>query len=137
MLTVSICERYSPSMEQYTTSKFVRCTFFLIIGALILMPFIVPRPQGGHKGCGRVDFRHLEDAITAYQSGQAEPFYLMGRTLFVDYSSKTQGNKNHVLYFSYFTGNEEDIRTTLQEYEDRIDRIIFSECRLLRSSSQG
>jgi hypothetical protein len=104
---------------------------FIIIGALILTPFIVPGYKGSHKGCARVDFSRLEDATAAYQSSQAEPFYLMDRTLTVSYSHKTAGIKSRVLYFRDFKGNEADLREILREYKDQINGITFGECCLL------
>ncbi|KAF8346625.1 hypothetical protein F5887DRAFT_960038 [Amanita rubescens] len=86
---------------------------------------LFPGFKGGHKGCARVDFSRLADATVAYQSSQAEPFFLMDRTLTVSYSHKTFGVKSRVLYFRDFKGNEADLRDILKEYKDQINKIAF------------
>lgn len=97
---------------------------------LILTPFIVRGRRGGHKGCGHVEFNKSEDAVAAYQSGQAKPFLLMDRTLSVDYA---RIRAKSMLFFRNFTGNEEDLRVVLEDYKDCVIQIVFSECCLLSS----
>ncbi len=107
------------------------CMLYFFIGArvLILTPLIVPSRLGGHKGCGRVEFNRLEDAIAVYESGEIEPFYLMDQTLIVDYSrGHTLAPKTHILFFRDFMGNKKDLRNILEDYEDDIVQMAFSEC---------
>ncbi|KAF8346624.1 hypothetical protein F5887DRAFT_88220 [Amanita rubescens] len=88
--------------------------------------YLFPARMGGHKGCGRVDFNKLEDAIAAYESAEVEPFYMMSRTLFVDYSRKHPiAPKNHTLFFRDFLGKKEDLLTVLEQYKDDIEQISF------------
>ncbi|KAK7029907.1 hypothetical protein R3P38DRAFT_3266760 [Favolaschia claudopus] len=96
---------------------------------------IATRPGGEPRGFAHVEFLREEDAISCYESFVEEPLYMLDRNIRVDYApTRPTGNNppSHRLYFYDYRGNEEALRTALNEFETSIQRVHF-----LRSQANG
>ncbi|KAJ7255057.1 hypothetical protein B0H12DRAFT_1323258 [Mycena haematopus] len=96
---------------------------------------IATRPGGEPRGFAHVEYLREEDAVAAYESFAEEPLYMLDRNLRVDYAPIRPSSKNppsHKLYFYDYRGNEEALRTVLNEFETSIQRVYF-----LRSNLTG
>ncbi|KAF7345005.1 hypothetical protein MVEN_01663300 [Mycena venus] len=96
---------------------------------------IATRPGGEPRGFAHVEYLRDEDSIAAYESFAEEPLYMLDRNVRVDYAPVRPTSTNppsHRLYFFDYRGNEEALRTTLNEFETSIQRVYF-----LRSQMTG
>ncbi|KAJ6542852.1 hypothetical protein B0H19DRAFT_1172218 [Mycena capillaripes] len=96
---------------------------------------IATRPGGESRGFAHIEFLREEDAIASYESFAEEPLYMLDRNIRVDYAPVRPTSSNpptHRLYFYDYRGNEEALRTALNEFETSIQRLHF-----LRSQSTG
>lgn len=104
---------------------------------VILTSFVVRNRdyRGGHRGSAHIEFHDVEDAAAVYDSAQREPFFLVNRTLSLDYAEerKPLPSPSHVLYFRNFRGDVNDLREVLSGYMRHVYQISFRMCCLLLS----
>ncbi|KAJ7657777.1 hypothetical protein DFH06DRAFT_990628 [Mycena polygramma] len=96
---------------------------------------VATRPGGESRGFAHIEFLREEDSIAAFESFQEEPLYMLDRNIRVDYAPARPTSQNapsHRLYFYDYRGNEEALRTALNEFETSIQRLHF-----LRSHQTG
>ncbi|KAJ7325518.1 hypothetical protein DFH08DRAFT_787615 [Mycena albidolilacea] len=96
---------------------------------------LATKPGGEPRGFAHVEFLKEADAVAAYESFAEEPLYMLDRNLRVDYAPVRPTSTNpptHRLYFYDYRGNEEALRTSLNDFETSIQRVYF-----LRSQLTG
>lgn len=97
---------------------------------------LATKPGGEPRGFAHVEYLKEADAVAAYESFAEEPLYMLDRNLRVDYAPVRPTSTNpptHRLYFYDYRGNEEALRTSLNDFETSIQRVYF--CASLFSSS--
>jgi len=81
---------------------------------------------GRSRGTALVEFASKESAVAAIESASLKPLHLGGRDVHVDYCKFEPGKVEQVtdpsdkLYFSGCTGDESDIRTIFNQFNDSI-----------------
>ncbi|KAJ7689225.1 hypothetical protein B0H14DRAFT_2420782 [Mycena olivaceomarginata] len=96
---------------------------------------LATKPGGEPRGFAHVEYLKEADAVAAYESFAEEPLYMLDRNLRVDYAPVRPTSTNpptHRLYFYDYRGNEEALRTSLNDFETSIQRVYF-----LRSQLTG
>jgi len=81
---------------------------------------------GKNVGYAHVDFVAKDDALAAYESAQEEPFWLINRTVIIDFArTPTRISPSNKLFFSNFDGTTNDLRGALKKYANSLLRIDF------------
>jgi hypothetical protein len=74
-----------------------------------------------------------------FESGKEEPFFMVNRTLFLDYAEERKiktSPPTNALYFRHFGGDIQDLREILKDYMRHVYQINFRKYCLLSSGQE-
>jgi len=101
---------------------------FSPFGQITEIRILRDRRSANHKGCAHVEFQDIESATTVFESGKEEPFFMVNRTLFLDYAEERKiktSPPTNALYFRHFGGDIQDLREILKDYMRHVYQINF------------
>jgi len=130
--------RISPSTTEEELTK-----FFSEFGEVTRVRLHMTQ-AGNSRGMANVDFTSKESAVATIESATLKPIHLRGRDLHVDYSkfepfqARPVTDPSDRLYFSGCAGNESEIRTIFNQFNDSIiDIDLLKNPRTRKRASAG